>query len=256
MVQQRKSQSSRNASWWPRQLIAPLFAFALSTAAVGFEPPKPNPYLEKQLAEQGISHQEWLLFDGIRKSNLEQVAYALAQGANPNEARDTIGPLPPLIAAVSQYLPNEAIIALLLDKGADVNRRFTPKPVKPAEDGFWSRMHATAVNQNLIGERTPLHFAAMYGTPEAVTLVVRRGAEVDARNSRGETPLFDVPSNKRENADALLQAGAKINAKDKSGETVLWRKKSSLQNVRDQTPAQKQALSAYIEWLTSNGAIE
>src|SRR4051812_13715535 len=94
-----------------------VFAIAAVPKAFPFDPPRPNPYLEKQLVDQGISHQEWLLFDGIRKRNTEQVAYALDQGVDPNDARDTIGPFPPLIVAITQHSPNESIISCSSRKG-------------------------------------------------------------------------------------------------------------------------------------------
>lgn len=41
-----------------------------------------------------------------------------------------------------------------------------------------------------IGRRTPLHEAALYGHLEITRLLIERGADVNAKNVRGEPPLF------------------------------------------------------------------
>lgn len=237
-------------------LGAIVLAVVSARPAFPFDPPTPNPYLEKQLAEKRITRQEWLLFDGIRKRSTEQVAYALDQGADPNKSRDTVSPYPPLIVAITQHSPSESVITLLIEKGAEVNGRFTPKPEKAPDSTFSGRMLAMLANKSSIGERTPLHFAASHGTPHVIALLISRGADLEAKNSQGQTPLFEVPHNKRENADALLAAGAHINARENSGRTVLWYKKWSLAHATDQTSAQTQALRAYIDWLVQKGAAD
>ncbi len=224
--------------------------------AQAFDPPKPNPYLAKQLAKTGISEQEWLLFDGIRKNNIEQVGYALTKGADPNYARDVIGDHSPLIVAVTVYASSEAIVDVLIKHGADVNGRFTPKPVSPPEPTISSRMLTAIANQTSIGERTPLHFAAGFSTPRVISLLIARGAQVDAKDSQSQTPLFNVPIDKRENAEMLLKAGANINARDRGGKTVLWHKKWWMKNVGEEREAIRQAREAYVNWLISMGAEE
>lgn len=56
------------------------------------------------------------------------------------------------------------VMALLLSKGADINRK--------AKD-----------------EITPLHVAAQEGCADAVSLMLEKGAEINARDSQGRTPL-------------------------------------------------------------------
>jgi uncharacterized protein len=71
---------------------------------------------------------------------------------------------------------------------------------------------------------TPLHLAAFFGKPEAVTLLLARGAEVDARG-RGwmtGTPLHSAVSARHVDVvEILLAAGADPNARQSGGWTPL-----------------------------------
>ena len=78
--------------------------------------------------------------------------------------------------------------------------------------------------------RTPLHWAVRQGTPEVVALLLAAGAEVDARDEDGATPLLgpgrweysgDRAVPEPAAVDLLLDAGADANARDRSGRTVL-----------------------------------
>ncbi|MFF4948980.1 ankyrin repeat domain-containing protein [Streptomyces chattanoogensis] len=58
-------------------------------------------------------------------------------------------------------------------------------------------------------EETPLHRAAATGSPEAVTQLIARARDVDARDGEGCTPLWHaVCHGARANAELLLAAGA------------------------------------------------
>lgn len=55
--------------------------------------------------------------------------------------------------------------------------------------------------------------------PDIATLLIERGADVNAQNKEGWTALFSASSEKL--ARALLQHGASVTIRDKKGETPL-----------------------------------
>ena len=71
---------------------------------------------------------------------------------------------------------------------------------------------------------TPLHFAAQQGALEVLRLLLDRGAEVDACNRFGNTPIFVAVFNSRGRGDLitlLRERGADPLQANKSGQTPL-----------------------------------
>jgi uncharacterized protein len=74
---------------------------------------------------------------------------------------------------------------------------------------------------------TALHYAAFFGSPEAVRALVAAGADLEARSTNQEfapeaTPLHSaVAAGRMDNAEALLDAGADPNARQHGGFTPL-----------------------------------
>jgi ankyrin repeat protein len=74
---------------------------------------------------------------------------------------------------------------------------------------------------------TALHYAAFFGSPEAVRALVAAGADVEARSTNEEfapeaTPLHSAAAaGRHDNAQALLEAGADPNARQHGGFTPL-----------------------------------
>jgi ankyrin repeat protein len=74
---------------------------------------------------------------------------------------------------------------------------------------------------------TPLHYAAFFGTPAAVTVLLAAGADLEApaRNEElapAARPLHSaVAAGRLDNAEALLAAGADPNARQHGGFTPL-----------------------------------
>jgi ankyrin repeat protein len=88
------------------------------------------------------------------------------------------------------------ILSLLLDHGADVDDRSA--------------------------SQTPLHRALWYAKLEAGRFLLDRGADINARDNIGWTPLFIATSTGYfESAQMLLERGAKINDQNVSGNTPL-----------------------------------
>ena len=73
------------------------------------------------------------------------------------------------------------------------------------------------------GGNTPLHFAFRYSRDPAVFIVLlEAGADVEARNGHGQTPLhLAVQGKKPAVVSELVEAGADLNARDRDGNTPL-----------------------------------
>jgi len=137
----------------------------------------------------------WDLED-IQGSRVDYIRMLISVGADVN-ARNNADRRTPLMLAAANSLSPE-IVTLLLKKGAEVNTSTT--------NGF-----------------TPLMIAASR-TPELVSLLLANGAEIEARTVRNETPLmlavWDSPA---EIGTLLIEAGADVNAKDVDGLTPLMK---------------------------------
>ena len=76
--------------------------------------------------------------------------------------------------------------------------------------------------RNSLGE-TPLHEAVKFSQKEKVELLIAKGADIEAKDSLGMTPLrwaFTMGKN-NEIIELLLAKGANINARLKNGQTIL-----------------------------------
>jgi ankyrin repeat protein len=77
-------------------------------------------------------------------------------------------------------------------------------------------------------ETAPVYDAAWIGNPELVACLIGQGAQVDARDEKGWTPLHtvvDYPDSTgpkyRRVVECLLAAGADVDARAENGETPL-----------------------------------
>ena len=80
------------------------------------------------------------------------------------------------------------------------------------------------VNARNTDGKTPLMFAARgSSTPEIVALLIEKGAEVNARNTNSWTPLMFAAENSStpEIVQLLLEKGAEVNARNTAGYTPL-----------------------------------
>ena len=68
---------------------------------------------------------------------------------------------------------------------------------------------------------TPLHYAAAYGSVEALRVILSAGADVNAANDFGATPLMWAIA-EPEKVHLLVAAGADVNAKSRMGRTPLY----------------------------------
>jgi ankyrin repeat protein len=71
-------------------------------------------------------------------------------------------------------------------------------------------------------EETLLHLATWRGQRDVAALLLERGAEIEARDKFGRTPLFMAAQfGQRNVAQLLIERGADVNAADRSGRTPL-----------------------------------
>jgi len=140
------------------------------------------------------------LFAAAEAGDVAAVAHLLSLpgGAfGPALVEPEVGSQPLHLAAACGGEGGDAVVALLLERGADVN----------------------AATKN---GKTPLHEAAGEGHAETVCLLLERGAALEARNSAGWSALhWAANAGHVDAARALLQRGAEVNARTKGGKTPL-----------------------------------
>lgn len=123
------------------------------------------------------------------------------------------------------------LLALLLDRGADVNlgdtNGTTPLCVA-AEDGIvdnvkmFLQANADLAARCSSDRNTPLHSAASRGHGSIVKALIEAGADLEAKNRHANTPLHTaVSSDNKEVLQILLAAGADVAARNNAGETPL-----------------------------------
>jgi ankyrin repeat protein len=130
----------------------------------------------------------------------------ISQGARLNVV-DNNGKTPLRLAVDFDILESAKIIA---DSGADpfiaaVDNK-TPAEISfsKGEECIRALFSGRAINARDSSENTILHYAARYGTPQAISLLFELGANKTIRNISSELPVdIAVRWNKRENADIL-----------------------------------------------------
>jgi ankyrin repeat protein len=173
---------------------------------------KNNESMAKEALEAGANPTP-ALFTATEYDNLPIVKLLLDKGADPNVVHEASGFLPLYIAC---YMHNPDMVELLLEKGAKIPANF---------DQFMDRSPATdAIIQEAVNKSAVTLFESIEeNNPQAVVYDIEQGANVNAFNQNGETPLY-VASSKGllDIVDILLENGADIDKETTNGSTPLY----------------------------------
>ncbi len=145
---------------------------------------------------------------GAAAANDAAIVRLLIENGADAKAADRAGNTALMGAASGNHVAN---VKLLLDNRADVNAAST--------EGGQVKNGAIALKQ-----LTPLLMSAAFGSTDLVETLLDAGAQVNAKDVRGMTPLMLGVASETQNAEVvklLVAEGADLNAKSNAGETVL-----------------------------------
>lgn len=155
----------------------------------------------------------------VEKGHLGMARFLIESGAD-LDAFDCKGPPPALVTAVVEE--NEKMVHLLLDAGASVDlppdwslgqfATALSESVKAKNEPLARVLldHGASPDAATWYGRTALHFAAEFFDPDIMALLIARGADVNARDNDGRTPLkVALDKGNTKAADLLRQHGGR-----------------------------------------------
>ena len=162
------------------------------------------------------------LLDAVRAGDTTSVRALLGQGADVNAAE------PDGTTALhwASYRDDVATVDLLLSAGADVDasNRYGVRPLSLASEGGYAETLASLLDAGadpslMTGGVPPVMSAARTGNVEAVTVLARHGADVNASETlRGQTALmWAAAENHPAVTRTLIDLGANLHARSDGG---------------------------------------
>lgn len=178
-----------------------------------------------------LEYVDGVLSQGVMSGKIDLVRYALSESADPNML---INEVPVII--VSTHMGFHEIVEELIKHGADINATDQRKEYKLLTPLMWSvmekRIECTKVllNNNVDTEVkakhgiTALMFAVREGGDiDILKLLLDKGANVEAKDENGMSPLLGAIINRNLEAVKLLIAkGADVKVTDKNGKGVMY----------------------------------
>ena len=134
--------------------------------------------------------------EAVKRNNIKMLELLFSKKANPNRKGD--GGMSPLMFWSQRNQKKTAIGDLLLQNGAAINAR---------DDG---------------AGRTVLMIAIQANAMDTVTYLLEKGADINARDKKGETPImYAIRRKSPDMVELLLSKGARITMQDALGNTPL-----------------------------------
>ena len=175
---------------------------------------KKMPLLIESNIDYTEKHGETALISAVKRGNADLVELLIHYGAHP-DVPGFFGNTP-LIEAVTNG--HKEIATLLLRGGASVdikNEEGKTAWDHAKDDSIKKLLNKAKLNDDLL-------MASYEGNAERIKELLRKGADINARDRRGRTALMNASSDGNKNiVEFLLDAGAKVDMRDREGNTAL-----------------------------------
>jgi ankyrin repeat protein len=166
-------------------------------------------------------------FEAIARGDAAAVSLALQEHPELLRSHDRYGAMPLNQAVSSNQL---GIVRLLLDKGADPNGS-VPGRYAINESIYTGNLEliqllldrGAKINASPDQEYNLLYSAVYCPNPEVLPMLLKAGVSVNAHGKNGQTALHVALASKMEMAKLLIEKGADINARDNDGLTPVFK---------------------------------
>lgn len=163
----------------------------------GFDPNTVNP--------EGVP----ALMLAVREPSLKVAELLASWPATKTEQRNDQDESVLMLAALKGYA---SLVEKLVNNDADVNKPGWTALHYAASGGHVQILeflleHSAYIDAESPNGTTPLMMAAMYGSPEAVKLLIQAGADLTVKNQLGLTALDFAVRGQRQNAQELIETG-------------------------------------------------